>query len=218
MPRSCFRAAVLAACLAPVMAMAQGLPRPKALFNDSLAVTGGYFGFTPRFTNVLGTDVLLLGAQGAFVIRHGLAMGLAGAWSTSAVKNPAYESYLALNRSEDVSGLELRYGYGGLLVEPLLFGGRAVHVAVPVLIGIGSVSYSYPRSNSGSNSNQRNRTDGQAFFVLEPGLELELSVVPAFRVGFGGSYLWTSDLALPFTAPDALRNYTARMTLKVGGW
>lgn len=201
-----------------IVAHAQAKPKPRALFNDSSSVTGGYLGFTPKFTNVMGTDVLLLGFSGAFVLEHKLAMGLAGAWSSSPVRNDAYTAYLLETRTEDLSGLELRYGYGGLLVEPLILGGHAVHLSVPVILGIGSVSYSYPRSNSGSNSNQRNRTDGQAFFVVEPGLELEITVVEAFRIGLGGSYLWTSDLDLPLTSPDALRNYTARMTVKLGGW
>lgn len=197
---------------------AQVKPKPRALFNDSASVTGGFLGFTPKLTNVMGTDVLLLGFSGAFVLEHKLAIGLAGTWSSSPVKNEAYTAYLMERQTEDVSGLELRYGYGGLLVEPAVLGGRAVHLSVPVVLGIGSVSYSYPRSNSGSNSNQRNRTDGQAFFVVEPGLELEITVVEAFRIGLGGSYIWTSDLDLPYTSADALRNYTARMTVKLGGW
>jgi len=199
-------------------AHAQSKPKPRALFNDSSSVTGGYVGFTPKFTNVMGTDVLLLGFSGAFVLEHKFSIGLAGAWSSSPVKNEAYTSYLVDTRTEDVSGLELRYGYGGLLVEPMILGGRAIHLSIPVILGIGSVSYSYPRSNSGSNSNQRNRTDGQAFFVVEPAIELELTVVEAFRIGLGGSYIWTNDLDLPLTSPDALRNYTARMTVKLGGW
>ena len=193
--------------LAAFTASAQEKPKPKALFNDSTSVTGGYFGFTPKLTNVMGADVLLLGFSGAFILEHKVALGLGGAWSSSTIKNVAYEQFLRDFGTEDVSGLELRYGYGGLLIEPMILGKHAVHLTVPVLIGLGSVSYSYPRSNSGSNSDRRNRTDGQAFVAVEPGLELEVTVVEAFRVGFGASYLWTSDLELPYTAPDALRNY-----------
>ncbi|HMC96841.1 MAG TPA: hypothetical protein VKG92_04270, partial [Flavobacteriales bacterium] len=32
---------------------------PRTLFQDSLAITGGYFNFTMRYTNVMATDVLL---------------------------------------------------------------------------------------------------------------------------------------------------------------
>ena len=60
--------------------------------------------------------------------------------------------------------------------------------------------------------------DGQAFFAFEPGLEVELSVVGPLRVGFGGSYLFTSDISLPETPPDVLRTAMARMTLKFGSF
>jgi hypothetical protein len=209
---------LILASLAAQAAWAQKPPVPRTLFKDSLANTGGYFGFTPRFTNLMGTDVMLAGFSGAMVIKHRLAIGLAGAWSTSTVKNPAYEAYLRGIAPAALEGLELRYGYGGLLIEPLVLHNSAIHIAVPVIVGMGTVAYSYPRSNSGSNSNQRNRTDGQAFFVVEPGLELEVSVVNPVRIGVGGSYLWTGDLALPNTSADALRNVLARFTVKVGGF
>jgi len=187
---------------------------PRTLFQDSLAITGGYFNFTMRYTNVMATDVLLIGLGGGIVIDHWLEIGLAGAWSTSAIKNEAYESYLQGQTSTDLHGLELRYGYGGVLIAQK----SAIHLSAPILIGMGSVAYSYPRSNSGSDSDQRNRTDGQAFFMLEPGLELEVSIVKALRIGIGGSYLYTSDLELPDTAPDALRNVMARMSVTFGAF
>ena len=108
--------------LAAFTASAQEKPKPKALFNDSTSVTGGYFGFTPKLTNVMGADVLLLGFSGAFILEHKVALGLGGAWSSSTIKNVAYEQFLRDFGTEDVSGLELRYGYGGLLIEPMILG------------------------------------------------------------------------------------------------
>jgi hypothetical protein len=156
-----------------------------------------------------------MGFSGAVVIDHKLNIGLAGSWSTSVLKNPAYKEHLqAQDSTADLTGLELRYGYGGILVEPVLFSRSMVHLAFPVIIGVGGVSYSYPAPNG--NNSQRNRTDGQAYFMMEPGVELELSVVNSLRIGIGGSYLWTSALDLPDTPSDALRTAMARMTLKFG--
>jgi hypothetical protein len=166
---------------------------------------------------VLSSDVLHIGFSGAVVINHRIGLGVMGTGSTGPIKNDAYRSFLEENgQTNDLSGLELRYGYWGVLVEPILWHRSAVHVTVPVVIGMGSAAYSFPPPNS--NGYQRNRTDGQAFFAFEPGLEVEVSVVNALRIGFGGSYLYTSDITLPETPVDVLRTPMARMTIKVGEW
>lgn len=208
--------------IALILLVTLGLPtyaqlgtKPRTLFGDSLDLTGGFFGMTARYTNVLSSDLVLLGFSGGVVIGHRLNIGLAGSWSTSVLKNPAYEQVLRERQPGiDLSGLELRYGYGGFLIEPIIFHRSAVHLSIPVIVGIGGVSYSFPPPNS--NGYQRNRTDGQAFFALEPGLELELSIVSALRIGLGGSFLYTSDLDLPATSSDVLRTAMGRMTLKFG--
>ncbi len=198
------------------VASAQQPSGPSTLFADSTAISGGYFAMGLRYTNIFDNDVSLISLGAGMVIDHKLNIGLAGAWSTSVVKNPAYQQHLVDGgQTTDLSGLELKYGYGGLFVEPLLFHRSAVHLTVPLLVGMGGVSYSFPTPNNGNDS-QRNRTDGQAFFVFEPGVEVEVSVVKALRISLGGSYLFTSELSLPATAPDALRSAMARMTLKFG--
>lgn len=194
---------------------AQDEERPRTLLGDSNQVTGAYFGMTGRYTSVLDADVVHFGFSAAVVINHRMNIGAVGTWSTSVIKNEAYRQYLEDNgQANDLSGLELRYGYWGVLVEPLLWHRSAVHLAVPVVIGMGSASYSFPPPNS--DGYQRNRTDGQAFFALEPGLELEVSIVRGLRIGMGGSYLYTSDITLPETPRDVLRTPMARLTIKLG--
>lgn len=196
---------------------AQDDEHPRTLLGDSNKVTGAYFSITGRYTSVLSSDVLHVGFAGAVVINHRVNVGIMGTWSSSPIKNDAYRTYLEENgQTSDLSGLELRYGYWGVLVEPMVWQRSAVHLSVPVSIGLGSASYSFPPA--GSDGYQRNRTDGQAFFAFEPGLEVELSIVQALRIGFGGSYLYTSDITLPETPSDVLRGPMARMTIKIGEW
>lgn len=213
------RLLILFLSLSPLFASAQDGAEPRTLFDEDLQVSGGFISFTPRFTNVLGTDAALIGFGGGVVLDNWLSLGLAGAWSTSAIKNPYYVDHLQAFTTADLSGLELRYGFGGLLIEPALHGNSAVHVSTPVILGFGSVAYSYPRSDgNNSSSDQRTRTDGQGFFVVEPGVEIEASIIRSLRIGIGGSYIFTSELALPNTSPDALRNFTARFSLKFGSF
>jgi hypothetical protein len=187
--------------------------RPKALF-DSLAFSGGFFGFNMRYTQVLGTDAVLLGLSGGIVVHDRLNIGLAGTFNTSLLKNTTYERFL--NDSLGVNtqgGLEFNFGYGGLLIEPVIFHRSAIHATVPVLIGAGGATYGYPLPGSDS-SDRRSKVAGQAFFAVDAGLEVEVTVVPRFRIGLGASYLYTSDLSLPETKPDALRVPMYRLTMK----
>ena len=109
-------------------------------------------------------------------------------------------------------GLEMNYGYGGLLLERVFFHRSPLHFSVPVLIGLGGINYGYPLPNS--NNDNRNKVAGQAFFALEPGLQLEATIIRKFRIGLAASYLYTSDIDLPETAPDALRTVMYRRTLR----
>ena len=58
--------------------------------------------------------------------------------------------------------------------------------------------------------------DSDAFFVFEPGMEIELNIVSFFRIAIGGSYRYTSDINLIGHDPDLLRNFNAYFTLKFG--
>jgi hypothetical protein len=185
---------------------------PRALF-DSLALSGGFFSLDLRYTEVMGTNAVLMGFGLGIVVNDNFNIGLAGAFNTSTIKNERYERFL--NDSLQVNtggGLEMNYGYGGLLLERVFFHRSPVHFSVPVLIGLGGINYGYPLPNS--NSENRNKVAGQAFFALEPGLQLEATIIQKFRIGLGASYLYTSDLDLPETAPDALRTVMYRLTLR----
>jgi hypothetical protein len=185
---------------------------PRALF-DSLALSGGFFSFDLRYTEVMGTNAVLMGFGMGIVVNDNLNIGLAGAFNTSTIKNDRYERFL--NDSLQVNtggGLELNYGYGGLLLERVFFPRSPVHFSIPVLIGLGGVNYGYPLPNS--DSENRNKVAGQAFFALEPGLQIEATIIRKFRIGLGASYLYTSDLDLPETSPDALRTLMYRLTLR----
>jgi hypothetical protein len=74
-----------------------------------------------------------------------------------------------------------------------------VHVSIPVLIGAGGVAYirdywtPYPQYPDDYNYYTE---DASAYFVIEPGLELELNMVKFLRVCLGGYYRYTSNIVL----------------------
>jgi len=181
--------------------------------------SGGYGAFSVGYTTVNNLDALAMGVRGAWVIGHGFALGFAGEGFTSDF-TPIEGDYYAL------SG-----GYGGLLIEPILFGWFPVHVSLPLLIGGGGFA-SYATSSDPWDYDNFYPTYGEyaAFFVGEVGIELEFNMVRFFRLSLYSNYRWTSALDMkpmdglapgePLypVAKDALNGWSFGMRFKFGSF
>jgi len=180
---------------------------------------GGYGAFTMGYTKIDDKDAILVGGRGGWLIDHHFTIGLAGY---------GFFNNLNSNNNYDISNYTLAGGYGGLFLEPIIAPNFPVHVAFPILIGAGGASaFNEDYWDSFENTYYY---DGSAFFVFEPGMEVELNIVKFFRISFGASYRYTGDLDLTYSyyddvaheyratkiAPDALKNWNATMSLKFG--
>jgi len=116
----------------------------------------------------------------------------------------------------DSQDLNLAGGYGGLLIEPVLAPFSPVHLAFPVIIGAGGVAY--VNYNWWEYSTYQNPvvTESDAFFVFEPGVELEFNVVRFMRIGIGASYRYTSKVHLFNVSNDVLNGFSGGFSLKFG--
>lgn len=177
---------------------------------DPNAGNGGYGAFSVGYTQINGRDALLMGGRGEWVVGHGFGLGFGG---YGFVNDPIYNFSNDLNYS-------LAGGYGGLMMEPILFGWFPVHVAFPVLIGAGGVSsFSYVSNwTDPYEYYPANFEEATAFFVAEAGIELEFNLVRFFRLAIFGSYRYTPDINMIFAEPDALRGWSAGMTFKFGSF
>lgn len=183
----------------------------KTIFGDKQHASGGYGAIIFGYTQISGQDAFLGGIKGGWLINHGVTLGLAGF---------GFINDVSQSNSVDNYRTNLAGGYGGLLVEPILFPKYPVHVTFPIIIGAGGISYYEDYWNSSDGSHPPGYYDGyldsDAFFVFEPGLEIELNIVSFFRIAVGGSYRYTSDINLIGHDPDLLRNFNAYFTLKFG--
>jgi len=171
---------------------------------------GGYGAFTIGYTRINNQDAMLLGGRGEWVIGHGFGLGLGG---YGFINDATYDMVDDLNYS-------LAGGYGGLIMEPILFGWYPVHLAFPILIGAGGVANT---AYTADYYDPYEYWDGYvvsstAFFVAEASVELEFNLVRFFRLAVFGSYRFTSDLNLPDIPADALRGWSAGMTFKFGSF
>ncbi len=185
-------------------------PRNVQTVFDPHAGNGGYGAFSVGYTTINGRDALLMGGRGEWIIGHGFGLGFGG---YGFVNDPVYNTIEQLNYS-------LAGGYGGLMLEPILFGWFPVHVAFPILIGAGGVSsFSYVTDWSDPYEYYpANYEEAAAFFVTEVGMEVEFNLVHFFRLALFGSYRYTTDIIIDNANPDALRGWSAGMTFKFGSF
>lgn len=159
----------------------------KTLLGNDIS-HGGYGAFSLGYTKVGDYNTFSPGMKGAWIINHGIGIGLAGSGFVT-------EPTTGIIPDEDYS--LIAGGYGGFLIEPIFFGTNAVHFSVPIIIGGGAVAYvsdKYMPYNPSYPEYYYNNFD--SFFVFEPGIELELNIVKFFRLALGVSYRFTSDINL----------------------
>lgn len=202
---------------------------------------GGYGGIMLNYTTINDQDALTIGARGAWVIDHSFGIGLGG---YGFMADPKQDIYLE-NKEYSISG-----GYGGLILEPIIAGKFPVHLSFPVLIGAGGIAYTHNWQHYNDEPNYNNNTtleqimdneynddndyqtqyeSSDAFFVVEPGVELEFNMLKFLRIALTASYRYTSNINMAYKLPnpnapdpniigsqDMLNGYNFGMALKFG--
>jgi hypothetical protein len=169
---------------------------------------GFYFGFHPEYSQVAGNDAFGCGGTFALVVNHGLAIGFSGKGFFSEPYNNAPGSDLSYNYSG---------GYGGFFIEPILFPKYPVHLSFPVILGAGGIAkgvltnYNYPYDHT-----DMYVENAEAFFIVEPGAEIELNVARWLRLGFGASYRFCTTFDPSSFDSNPLNGFTAGFSLKFG--
>lgn len=192
----------------------------ETLFGDNMT-HGGYGALVIGYSQIAGRSALTSGAKGAWIINHSLGLGLAGKGFISAEKSSPIP---------DADWSAIAGGYGGFLVEPILFGTKPIHVSVPLIIGAGGLIYGNNKEYDYDYENQPEYPYDYSevfdyYFVFEPGIELEFTLTQFFRLAAGISYRLTSDINITRTVDDIdyqvvkpgdLRGFSAHLAFKFG--
>jgi len=169
---------------------------------------GFYFGFHSEYSQINGYDAFGAGGTLAMVVNHGLAIGFSGKGFFS----EPYETIHSTNTSYSYTG-----GYGGFLIEPIIFPKYPVHVSFPILLGAGGIArsmltnYHYPYEYT-----EVYIENAEAFLIAEPGIEVELNVARWLRLGLGGSYRFTTSIEPTQFDLNPLNGFTAGFSMKFG--
>ena len=190
--------------------------QPETLFNNQQSF-GGYVGFSMGYGILDGQSALVTSGRVMVVANHYLGMGFGG---KGFVTNPTETPYAVAN-DPNVNTLYVSKtgGYGGFYVEPVLLSMKPIHLSFPILLGAGAIAeakwdntiwdadYDYESSQIVSS----------AFFVIEPGIELEFNIAKWFRIGLGASYILTSDInGLTENGAEPMQGFNYGMSFKMG--
>jgi hypothetical protein len=166
--------------------------------------SSGFGGPALKVTRFYDKDVVMEGAGGAWYINHALGLGIAGYHMSTSMRGPLGDS-----------SHMLEFGYGGGTIEYVISSESLLHFSVSTLVGAGAVSYSYKRSNPG----ERNEWGGgDAFFVVEPGANIEVNLTKFMRADIGASYRWVNGIELDGLNNSNVNGPAANVMLKFGAF
>jgi hypothetical protein len=181
----------------------------------------GYFiELNAGYTQFGHKSVFLQGISMGLILDHHWTIGTTGNF----IGNPGglhFHHFDHDSTSDSIHGANLNGGYGGLLLEYILFPESRIHISFPLMIGGGCLYYSDQEHHSDSfysfhGWSQDNISRGNLFFVIEPGVKVEFNVVKMLRVGLGISYRYAPDLDLKHAAPDLINQFTGKLSLRFG--
>ncbi|MDN5214529.1 hypothetical protein QQ020_20790 [Fulvivirgaceae bacterium BMA12] len=149
---------------------------------------------------------LLVGGHGGVILNNQFTLGLGGYGITTRSK---------FKSSDNQDNLYLGGGYGGLLIGYSIFAREIFHVHFPILFGGGGIDVLEDEDNIFSNGFD-NIKDSTGFFILEPGVEIEINVASFFRLAIGGTYRFIEGSDLNDISQSDLENWSTHISFKFG--
>lgn len=166
---------------------------------------GFYGGLSFKASKLKDETLMMGGFKGGIIINRTLGIGIEGYGLIP------YTNSTNLLQGQEVIPLG---GYGGFMLEPVLFSNKAIHLTFPVSAGAGWLGY---HEDWGSEFNDSSELiDGDVFWYVEPGANVEFNVSRAIRLDLGISKRFVQDMQLDETTSDDFSKLSYYMTLKIG--
>ena len=183
----------------------------KTLFSKNSEIRG-FGAFDMKLTDFNDEKALFVGGHGGVILNKHFIFGGGGYGLTT--KN----DFEIADETGATQELSLYGGYGGIMLGYIIAPKEVIHVSIPVLIGAGGLEVtddSHPVVDD-----QRATIERSAFFVVEPGLEVEMNVARFLRIALVGGYRFIQGVDLDLDVNDIsnedLSNWTAGISFKVG--
>ncbi len=178
--------------------------------SGSMSHSGGFGALSFRSTEFRDESLVLAGLRGGWIINRTLGIGIEG---HGVIPTAKFTDIDPLNE------VNILGGYGGMFLELIFFSNEVVHVTFPVSGGAGWLGYHLvSEDNTMPFPPSDKEVDGDVFWYIEPGGNLEFNISRNFRLDLGISKRFTQDLELINTESDAFDKLNYYITLKIGGF
>ena len=174
----------------------------ETLFSGEIE-SGGYGGVFIKFGEIYDGTGVFVGGQGGWVINHQLVIGGKG--------------YGLANRTtvNSMDNVKLEFGCGGGFIEYMLASHKLINASVHTMIGAGGVNYVVDKYQEPHSEIDLN---GDAFFVMEPGANLNLNVHDKFKIGIGATYRFVSGVDYDTLSDSDLSGFSGEFIIKFGSF
>lgn len=159
---------------------------------------GGFGGPVIRMGEIGNQTAIFIGGRGGWIINHALVLGAGG--------------YGLVTEVESTPDKRLEMGYGGMELGFVLGSNSLLHLAAQTLIGGGCVT-EHDREIFPVETED---WEHYPFFVLEPGVDVELNVAPFMRIAGGVSYRYISGIDVPGFVDEDFSGVGGVITFKFG--
>lgn len=177
-------------------------------------VTGGYGALSNKFTTINGEYANMAGIYGGVYINDKFMIGMGAAATTNNLRVP--------DQYNMVPGTDMSYEVGqiGVMTEYVLASDKAVHLAFNMLTGAGFTLQYVRHWNDGGgywgDDLHDEVHDENWFFMIEPGVQVEVNVFKWMRLSPGISYRKTFGSDARGLDDDDLSDMSYNVTLKFG--
>lgn len=183
----------------------------KSLLSENNEITG-FGALDLKVGNLRGKEALIVGAYGGVIVNRTIMLGVAAYGISSSV---TFDGTIPGSSTGDE--LNLYGGYAGLLLGTMLASKEVVHISIPVVIGVGNLEVSDDNFFSSSQGKDAKYTlESSNFFVVEPGIQLELNVSQTFRLGLGASYRIVTGTDLVNVQDSDIAGFAGMLSFKFG--
>ena len=191
----------------------------ETVFKGGTQSVSGYGAITNKFTYLGGEFANLVGAYGGVYINHQFMIGIGAAALTNNLTVPLRYS------TDPLRDMSYEYGQVGLVTEYVVNSNKAVHIAFNLFTGAG-FTLQHERSDWGHDWDDHDDDDDfdfdedvkdeNWFFVVEPGIQLELNVFKWMRFSPGISYRAAFESDGLGMGDSDISNISYNATLKFG--
>jgi hypothetical protein len=183
----------------------------QTLFREgAIRSSGGYAAISNKMTSLDGQFANMVEMYGGWYINHRLLLGIGGNAVTNDIVVP---DQFKVDPTVDLSYM---YSQFGLVTEYVIGSNRTVHLVANAMTGAG-FTLQYQRNLYHENRNYRNiGLDENWFFVVEPGVQLEINLFKWMRFSPGYSYRFVHGSSAAGLRDSDLSGSSLNLTLKFG--